>query len=68
MLGILDKEYSGLQPVMSEKRALVVFNNECAKIALNHLNVDFVIALNENTGKYAYCYSVKECEDFLNNI
>ena len=53
---------------MSEKRALVVFNNECAKIALNHLNVDFVIALNENTGKYAYCYSVKECEDFLNNI
>lgn len=65
MLQILDGEYSSLQPVQPEKNALVVFNIECAKLAFNYQMIDFVIVLNEKSGKFAYCYNVKECEDFL---
>ena len=68
MLQILDEEYSSLQPVMPEKNAVAVFNLKCAKIAFQHPRMDFVVALNEKTYKFAYCFSVKECEDFFNMI
>jgi hypothetical protein len=68
MIQILDEEYSSLQPVMPEKNAVAVFNIKCAKIAFQYSRMDFVIALNEKTNKFAYCFSIKECEDFLNNV
>ena len=68
MLRIFDKNYSDCQPVMPKYNALCVFDVEAAKLAFNHGAIDFVIVLNENTGKFARCFSVKDVEDFLNAL
>lgn len=66
MLRILDKKYSDCQPVMPKYNALCVFDIEAAKIAFNYSAVDFIIVLNENTGRFTRCFNVKDVEEFLN--
>lgn len=68
MLRILDKNYSDFQPVISKYNALCVFDIEAAKLAFNYGAIDFVIVLNENTGKFARCFSMKDVDDFLNAL
>ncbi len=68
MLRILDKKYSDCQPVIPKYNALCVFDIEATKLAFNYGAVDFVIVLNENTGKFTKCFSVKDAEDFLNAL
>lgn len=68
MLRILNDKYSDCQPVMPKYNALCVFDIEAAKLAFNYCAVDFVIILNENTGKFTKCFSVKDVEDFLNAL
>lgn len=65
MLRILDKKYSDCQPVMPKYNALCVFDIEAAKLAFNYGNVDFVIVLNDNTGKFARCYNLHDVIEFL---
>jgi len=65
MLQIFDTEYSSLQPVLPKKNAVAVFNIDSARIALEYDLIDFVIALNEKTNQFAYCYNLYECEKFL---
>lgn len=68
MLRILDKNYSDCQPVIPKHNALCVFDIEAAKLAFKYGAVDFVIVLNENTGKFARCFSVRDVVDFLNPL
>ena len=65
MLGIVNKNFSGLQPVQPSHNALAVFNVEDAKIAFNYGNVDFVVVLNEKTGMFGICNNVLEVCEFL---
>jgi len=68
MIQILNDKYSNLRPIQPKHNALCVFDIEAAKIAFNYSAIDFVIVLNEKTGKFAYCHNVKECEEFLQEI
>ncbi|MCK9430431.1 MAG: hypothetical protein M0R17_10560 [Candidatus Omnitrophica bacterium] len=63
--GILDTKYINCRPTMPLYNAMCVFDIEAAKLAFIYGDVDFVFVLNENTGKFARCCSVKEVEDYL---
>lgn len=65
MLGIVNKNFSGLQPVQPSHNALAVFNVEDAKIAFNYGNVHFVVVLNEKTGMFRFCNNIMEVYEFL---
>ena len=65
MLGILDIQYSSIAPTIPKYNALVVFNMQGAKLALQYSAIDFVIVLNEQTGRFARCNNLRECEQFL---
>jgi len=65
MIQVFDYEYSPIIPTQPTKNAVAVFNTKCASIAFTHMNVDFVIAMDEETGKFKYCFSLYECEKFF---
>ena len=68
MLRILDKKYSDCQPVMPKYNALCVFDADAARQAFTYGIVDFVIVLNEKTGKFAKCFSLMDVYKFLNDL
>ena len=68
MIQILNKEYSNLQPVAPSKNAVAIFNVEDAIIAFSYPRVDFVVALNEDTMRFAYIHSVAECIEFYKPV
>lgn len=65
MIQIFDKSYSTMRPIEPSINAVAVFNFESAKIAFNHTPVDFVVALNEESGKFGYCNSLDEVFRFF---
>ena len=65
MLRILNEKYSDLQPVAPRHNALCVFDIEAAKLAFNYGAVDFVIVLNESTGKFERCFCMEDVVNFL---
>lgn len=67
MLRIIDERFSTMGPIQTSSNAVVVFNLESAKKVFEHFGVDFVVALNEETGRFAYCYNYMETERFLSN-
>jgi hypothetical protein len=64
MIQIISEGYENIAPQQPSKRALAVFNMKDAGIAFNYGGCDFVVALDENTMKFAYCFSLRECEEF----
>jgi len=65
MIKILDKQYSSFAPVAPSKNAIAVFSLDCAKLVFEHTMCDFVIVLNEKTGKFGYCFNLHEVQQFL---
>ena len=61
---VIGKEFETIFPQVPLARTAAVFNKESASIAFNFGNCDFVIALNELTGQFAYCRSIAECVEF----
>jgi hypothetical protein len=68
MVKVLNIEYSNLTPTAPTYNAMAVFNKKDAEMAFKYSYIDFVFALNENTGTFARCNSVHECEKFYEKI
>lgn len=47
-------------------KGVAITNISDAKRAMGYLSLNIVIALDENTNKYAVCHSVAEVEEFYN--
>lgn len=68
MLQILDKNYATIEPTMPKYRALCVFTLDAANLAFKYGTVDFVFAMNEQTGQFVKCNSLAEVDEFLNAL
>lgn len=67
MLGILNDRYTNIQPTMPKYRAVCVFDRKAARIAFNYTGVEFVFAMNEETGTFVKCHNLHEVYQFLTN-
>jgi ABC-type transport system substrate-binding protein len=64
MIQILNDKYTNIEPMAPTYKAVAVFNKHDAELAFKYAYVDFVIALNEETGGFSKCFSVYDCEKF----
>lgn len=66
MIQILDRDYGYLKPTPPSKKAIACFDMEAARICFRECGdiIDFVIALDESTKQFEYCFSLMECERF----
>jgi hypothetical protein len=64
MIPIINEKYDTVFPQAPSHRAIAVFNKKDAHMAFCYGNCDFVIALDDKTGKFAYCRSIAECVEF----
>jgi len=66
MIGIFNEDYAQIVPRQPEFKAVAIFNIHDAKLALHTIGLDFVLAIDESTGRITRCHSVLEAERFYN--
>lgn len=66
MIRILNEDYAHIAPIRPEFKAVAIFNKHDARLALHEIGLDFVLAIDESTGRIARCHSVAEVEQFYN--
>lgn len=63
---ILDEGYNSPIPI-SITNTVCVFNFENGKKAFDYTNnLDYVIALKEETGEWVKCFSIKDLDEYYN--